>query len=148
MILLASIFFMRAMPLDMPRAEAYLVTEPTGKMRLEDRYDALDLWASHTVLGRWADGDGRVFTLSLLSETVPRAGLAALTREKYDSNVAPPARKNAAARNDAIKMLSPFELPLEPSQPHIPVRGMRDVLYFHGTNTSSVVAAFCLLKQL
>lgn len=142
MILLASIFFMRAMPLDMPRAEAYLVTEPTGKMRLEDRYDALDLWASHTVVGRWVDGDGRVFTLSRFSESVPKTGAAVMTREKYSSLAVSPDRKNAAERNEAIKMLSPFELPLEPSQPHIPVPGMRDVLYFHGTNTSSVVAAF------
>ncbi len=143
MILLASIFFMKAMPLDMPRAEAYLVTEPSGKMRLEDRYDALDLWTSHTVLGRWVDNDGRVFTLSRISELVPKSGASTITREKYYSGVVVPDRKNKTTRNDAIKMLSPFDLPEEPTRPHIPVPAMRDVFYYHGTNTTSVVAAFC-----
>ena len=44
MFLLAAAMFLRAAPLDMPRAEAYLVTEPSGAMRLEDRYDEFELW--------------------------------------------------------------------------------------------------------
>ena len=42
LILAASLFFVNPAPLDMPRAEAFLVTED-GKRRLEDRYDKLDL---------------------------------------------------------------------------------------------------------
>ena len=71
MVLLASLFFVRAMPLDMPRAEAYLVTEPSGRMRLEDRYDELDLWTSRAVLGRWIDDSGRLFTVARLHEVAP-----------------------------------------------------------------------------
>ena len=71
MVVLASLFFMKAMPLDMPRAEAYLVTEPSGKMRLEDRYDELDIWTSHAVLGRWLDDSGRLFTVARLHEVAP-----------------------------------------------------------------------------
>lgn len=43
LLLFASLFFTEPTPLDMPKAEAYLVRE-NGEMRLEDRYDRLDLW--------------------------------------------------------------------------------------------------------
>ena len=65
LLLFASLFFTEPTPLDMPKAEAYLVRE-NGEMRLEDRYDRLDLWTSQAVVGRWTDADGRVFTLSRL----------------------------------------------------------------------------------
>ena len=47
----ASLFFTTPAPLDMPRAEAYLVKEG-GLRRLEDRFNRLDLWTSRTVTGR------------------------------------------------------------------------------------------------
>ena len=50
-IAVTSLFFVTADPLDMPRAEAFLVRD-SGTMRLEDRYDRLDLWTSRAVLGR------------------------------------------------------------------------------------------------
>ena len=71
MFLLAfSLFFTEPAPLDMPQAEAYLVNED-GMLRLEDRYDVLDLWISRSVLGRWEDGEGRQFALSRLEEKPP-----------------------------------------------------------------------------
>ena len=54
-ILAASLFFCHPAPLDMPRASAYLVSDTSGAIRLEDRYDELDLWTSRAVLGRWTD---------------------------------------------------------------------------------------------
>ena len=54
LILAASLFFAHPTPLDMPRAEAYLVREG-GVRRLEDRFNTLDLWTSRAVLGRWED---------------------------------------------------------------------------------------------
>ncbi len=50
-LLAAIMWFAHPAPLDMPRAEAYLVTEGNGTMRLEDRYDELDLWTANAVLG-------------------------------------------------------------------------------------------------
>ena len=58
MLLAASLFFLHPLPLEMPKAQAYLVKEE-GRMMLEDRYDTLDLWTSQAVVGRWEDDDGR-----------------------------------------------------------------------------------------
>ena len=65
LILAASLFFAHPTPLDMPRAEAYLVREG-GVRRLEDRFNTLDLWTSRAVLGRWEDDDGRAFMVAKL----------------------------------------------------------------------------------
>ena len=74
LLLAASLFFVDPEPLDMPRAEAYLVTEEDGRYRLEDRYDRTDLWTSRAVLGCWSDSDGRVFTLAKLDVAPPAIG--------------------------------------------------------------------------
>ena len=88
LILAASLFFAHPTPLDMPRAEAYLVKEG-GLRRLEDRFNRLDLWTSRTVTGRWADDDGRVFTLAVLSAMPPSvAGDATVTRVGYEAETA------------------------------------------------------------
>ena len=50
----AAVLMADPMPLDMPRAEAYLVREG-GRRYLEDRFDRLDLWSSRAVDGRWLD---------------------------------------------------------------------------------------------
>ena len=64
-LLAASIFFATPSPLEMPKAQAYLVKEK-GVSRLEDRFDRLDLWISRAVDGMWHDDDGREFMLATL----------------------------------------------------------------------------------
>ena len=49
LILAASLWFAHPTPLDMPRAEAYLV-RADGVRRLEDRFNTLDLWRSEGVV--------------------------------------------------------------------------------------------------
>lgn len=142
MLFLASLFFLEPMPLDMPRAEAYQVRSEDGKMRLEDRFSELDLWTSRAVLGRWFGRDGRLFTLFRLNELAPCNGDSFMTRAKYAANVPSVGKKDESLRLEALKLLSPFELPEEPLKPRNPIRGFDSVLYYHGTNTSSVVAAF------
>lgn len=143
MFLIASLFFLKAMPLDMPQAESYLVTESSGRMHLEDRYDELDLWTSHAVLGRWLDDSGRLFTVARLHEVAPEKS-SSMTREKYTANIVTPKKKELSVRDLAISKLSPFPLPEKPKAPRMPIRGFKEVQYFHGTNTTSVVAAFLL----
>ena len=85
LILAASMFFTTPAPLEMPRADAYFVTE-NGTRRLEDRFVRLDLWTSRTVTGRWVDDDGRIFTLARLSVMPPSiGGDATVTRVGYDA---------------------------------------------------------------
>ena len=133
----------------MPRAEAYLVQED-GKLRLEDRYDKLDLWTSQTVIGRWVDDDERVFSLSALSVAPPKVdGHETLTRVDYAAGRVPMPRIRANRRRppafrQAISLLAASALcedePLRPRQlPH----GYRDVEYWqHPTNYAAIVCAF------
>ena len=52
MLAILSLFFTDPAPLDMPRAEAYLVREK-GALRLEDRFNRMELWVSQSLIGRW-----------------------------------------------------------------------------------------------
>lgn len=150
MILLAlSLFLTVPAPLEMPRAQAYLV-ESNGVKRLEDRFLRIDLWTSRTVTGRWLDDDGRVFTLARL-ETHPPAVSAegSVSRAQYAAQtVAFDKRKvlkggvQSAAFRDALSRLSPVEISKEASAPRMLPRGFADVDYWHGTNESAVVCTF------
>ena len=139
----ASLWFANPAPLDMPRAEAYLVTEANGEMRLEDRYDEMDLWTSRAVSGRWEDDDGRVFTLARIGTRAPVFAGATMTRESFVANeTAIDPRKELDAVKAAVSKLSPVPLAEKFSRPHVPVRGMKDVLFWEGTNTTTIVALF------
>lgn len=141
LLLTASLFLARPAPLDMPRATAFLVKE-NGSMRLEDRYDVLDLWTSQTVLGRWEDDDGRVFSLSRLDVVPPLVSDSVKTRAAYAATKVMPEKKETKVRDLSISMLSPCEVTDEPRRPHVGVRGMKEVLYFQGTNTANIVCSF------
>ena len=143
-VLAASLFFCHPAPLDMPRASAYLVSTPDGASRLEDRYDELDLWTSRAVLGRWTDDEGRVLTVSKLDIVSPKFLGSVMTRSKYTDNVAKISvrDKDDSPRLEAIEKLSPFSLPEDPERPRHDVRGIKSALYYHGTNTTSLVCAF------
>ena len=82
-----SLFLAHPAPLDMPRAEAYLVNDGES-IRLEDRYSVDDLWTSRAVLGRWEDDDGRFFTLSRLDVVPPKFAEAPVTRTGYTKDEA------------------------------------------------------------
>ena len=142
-LLAASLFFAHPAPLEMPKAEAYLVKERDGAIRLEDRYDTLDLWTSRAVVGRWEDDDGRQFMVARLDKVAPKFAEATATREEYGRNERPlDRRKDLDQRDDAISRLLPFEMPDQPARPRQMVRGFRDVLYYQGTNTSVLACAF------
>ncbi len=140
--LLASLWFVHPAPPEMPRAAAYLVKE-NGTLRLEDRFDVREMWAFQALLGRWEDDDGRFFSVvrfdavpPLLSDTETK------TRAAYRASRALPDKKDASLRDAAIARFSPFEMPEKPARPRQGIHGMKDVLYFEGTNTSGIVCAF------
>lgn len=142
LLLAASLFFTEPAPLEMPRAEGYLVKED-GRYRLEDRYSKADLWTSRTVLGRWIDEDGRVFTLAHLATLPPMADLAVTeTRTAYGERTASLPKKDKRHLIEAMKSLSPVELAEKGAPPRQLPRGYDDVDYWQGTNTSAIVCAF------
>ena len=149
-VLAASLFLTSPAPLDMPRAEAYLV-KADGRRWLEDRFNRLDLWTSRAVTGRWIDDDGRVFTLARLEFAPPSAGGdETVTRVVYDAEAVRFDKRKAVARSGpqaeafraAIGRLSPFEPGGRGVPPRQKCRGYDDVDYWHGTNESAVVCAF------
>ena len=145
LLLAASLFFVNPEPLDMPRAEAYLVTDEDGRSRLEDRYDRTDLWTSRAVLGCWSDDDGRVFTLAKLDVAPPAIGAHVTeTRVAYTESCVPMKlnRRDPSRRRSAVALLSPFEPAPEACPPRQQPRGMKSVEYWQGTNRSAIVCTF------
>ena len=146
MILLAlSLFCTEPVPLEMPRAEAYLVRDGAS-LRLEDRYDQLDLWTSRAVDGRWVDEDGRVFLTATLSECPPPAlddeTRPAVTRCEYASLVRPVDEDDERALSDAIALLSPVFPAEKGERADRRPKGISDLVFWQGTNSSSVVCTY------
>lgn len=149
MILLTiSLLMTNPAPLDMPRADAFLVEED-GVRRLEDRYNRMDLWVSQATIGRWVDEE-RVFVLAKLDREPPAlAADGVLTREGFANECVPMRRirangKPPAAFRRAIEILA--ECPLVEEKPRsarqLP-RGYRDVDYWQNpTNYADIVCAF------
>ena len=142
LLILASLFFTDPSPLEMPRASAYLVRE-NGILRLEDRYDRLDLWISRAVDGCWRDGQGREFMLATLDIAPPALAVdSALTREEYSAAAVPvdPKRKDSVFA--ALDRLSPVIPTEEFSRPRQLSRGYKDIRYYQGTNENAIVCAY------
>ena len=149
MLLLAlSLFFTEPAPLDMPCAEAYLVSEGRTR-RLEDRYNRHDLWVAQAVLGRWFDADGRVFMLSRL-DVCPPAIERDITVTRTDSAEQKVPMKRIRANEDfpipfrdALTILAPCAVVEKPRPPKQLPRGYRNVCYWQNpTNYTSVVCTF------
>ena len=142
-LLAASLFLTTPAPLDMPRAEAYLVRDSRGTRRLEDRYDVFDMWLYRAVDGRWMDDSFRVFTLSSL-ESLPPAlyGAGTETRVSYEAQRVAPDPKNEDMLRTMVELLSPVDLAEEPARPRQKPRGCKDVLYWQGTNKAAIVCSF------
>ena len=142
LLLAASLFFTTPAPLDMPRAEAYLVTAKSGVRQLEDRYDTLDLWTSRAVIGRWIDDDFRVFVLSRLDILPPAFTGESSTRTDYETELVPADRRKPEQLAAMVNCLSPIEPAAEPARPRQMPRGLKDVRFWQGTNTAAIVCSF------
>ena len=150
MILFAlSLFFTEPAPLDMPRAEAYLVRE-NGVSFLEDRYLRIDLWGAQAMLGRWIDADGRAFGLAQFGVRPPMTGFdEGVTRVTFEAEKRPMPRVRAnrdfprefrAALGWQSGLVGTVEKPRAPWQ--LP-RGYKYVYYWqHPTNYSDIVCTF------
>ena len=134
----------RGAPLDMPRADAYLVTRD-GKSMMEDRYDTFDLWVGQTLRGRWRDPEGNLLYIARLETCPPddapdttstRCAFAARQRSR---RVNP---RNPAQRDEAAMAVSPVELgrAVKPRRSKRP--NFTDLISYTTTNETSLVYAF------
>ena len=144
LLLAASLLFTNPVPLDMPRAEAFLV-RGDGRLVLEDRFNTMDLWVSQSVDGRWVDDDGRVFLLAHLDVAPPATAASResmVTRVDYAESRVFIEKRDIKAVRSAVEALSPVDTPEKEIRPRRLPRGFKDVDYWHGTNTSAIVCAF------
>lgn len=135
----------RGCPLDMPRAEAYLVTRD-GKRRLEDRFDTFDLWTCRTVRGRWRDASGNELQIARLDALPPddapgsvrtrRSFEQALGDESFDP-------KDAVYRDEAVANAAPVDVG-RAVRPRFEGdrRNIRDLFFYTTTNDCALVCAF------
>ncbi|MGN0832491.1 MAG: hypothetical protein ACI4RD_02425 [Kiritimatiellia bacterium] len=147
-LLLLSLFLTDPAPMDMPRAEAFLVRED-GALRLEDRYDRLDLWITQAVLGRWADEEGRGFMLARLDVRPPLVGQEeTLTRVAYAGERQPMPRVRTnhgfpAAFREAVSVLSPCPVADRPRSSRQLPHGFKEVCYWQAPeNGQDVICTF------
>jgi len=142
-----SLFLTEPAPLEMPRAEAYLVRED-GARRLEDRYDRTELWLSQTVTGRWIDEAGRSFVLAELAFCPPAVTRATVTRAGYAAARTPMKRVRANADfpqpfREAVALLSSCAVVEKPRSPRQLPHGFKEVYYWqHPTNYTDIVCTF------
>ena len=106
----------RGMPMEMPRATAYLVGSGE-EYRLADRFDVLDLWTAMTVRGRWLDQAGNRIWVARIPSKVPsdQPGVAR-TRADFRAGLERLRAKDRSARDEAVMTVSPVEVG-EPEKP-------------------------------
>ena len=139
--LLASLFFTTPAPLDMPRAEGWVVTEK-DRVRIEDRFDVEDLWYSRAVTGCWLENEGeRAFLLADLSYLPPAVG-GRMTRSDYEGTLVRPDRRDQHQLLTQLRQVSPILLSGEFVRARQLPHGMKEVRYYEGTNALDIVCAF------
>ena len=129
-------------PMEMPKAEAYLVTDD-GKNRLEDRFDTFDLWMALTVRGRWRDASGNEFCIARIVAELPYYQMSTTsTRAKFRKSLKPLGVKDDAKRDEAVFALSPVDVgcPVRPRRSG--QRNLIELLRYPATNDNVLVYAF------
>ena len=140
-LLLASLFFTTPSPVEMPKAEGWIVREK-GVTRIEDRFDVDDLWYSRTVTGCWLENDGeRAFLLADL-EYLPPAVDGRKPRVDYEGTLVRPDRRLPDHLLRQLNGVSPVSVTESFTRPHQLPHGMKEVRYYEGTNALDIVCAY------
>ena len=132
-------------PLELPKAESFMVTEPSGDRRLEDRFDTFDLWMAQTMRGRWRDESGNTLYLARITERPPsdpqgtvRTRGDFLARQK----ATPFDPEDDAQRNEAVFSAAPVDL-LKPVRPRrSQKRNMKIIRAYPSSNDHVLAYAF------
>ena len=140
-VLIASLFFTTPSPVDMPKAEGWIVREK-DRIRVEDRFDVDDLWYARTVTGCWLENEGeRAFLLADLAYLPPALG-GKKTRAEYETTLTVPDRRDPYQLRQQLNGVSPVPVTEEYTRPRQLPRGMKEVRYYEGTNLLDIVCAF------
>ena len=129
-------------PVEMPKAEAFLVTDD-GKSRLEDRFDTFDLWTALTVRGRWRDAAGNELRIARMVFELPDDQIGTTrTRGKFRKQLKALDVKNGPRRDEAVFALAPTDVgrPVRPRRSG--QRNFIELLRYPSTNDNVLVYAF------
>ena len=138
---IASLFFTTPAPLDMPRAEGWIVREK-DRIRIEDRFDVNDLWYSRAVTGYWLEDDGlRGFLLADLGFLPPSVS-GKMPRTEYEETLRRPDRRDQYQLLTQLRAVSPIGISEEYARPRQLPHGMKEVRYYEGTNQQHIVCAY------
>lgn len=134
----------KAEPVEMPRANAYLVEEDKG-FRLEDRYSVFDLWRADALRARWTDIDGSRLSLCRIRQKTPGdMDDADRTRadfcDRYAKAVLGP--KDLDALDEAVYLLSPVDVEERLRPRRSQRQNLAELWRYSTTNANAFVYAF------
>ena len=136
--------FSDAMPLEMPKAEAYLVTSSSSQ-KLIDKFNATDLWVNTIFRGRWFDYNGNQLTIAKLTHTPPLED-SAETTTRFDFYSTLPSKEVDPENDQEIHALVKYTSLSEIIRAYKPHRSKRrnikELWFYETTNASSIVCAF------
>ena len=136
--------FSDAMPLEMPKAEAYLVTSSSSQ-KLIDKFNATDLWVNTIFRGRWFDYNGNQLTIAKLTHTPPLED-SAETTTRFDFYSTLPSKEVDPENDQEIHALVKYTSLSEIIRAYKPHRSKRrtikELWFYETTNDSSIVCAF------
>ena len=131
-----------AAPIDLPRAEAYLMTSTEGR-RLEDRFDSFGLWTCQAVRGRWRDAAGNTLLVARLATLPPDDPPGVVrTRRSYrqlQDAATPLNPKNKLHRDEAVVAVSPVEIGDPVSPRRIQRKNLTDIVCYPATEDDHVL---------
>lgn len=133
----------KAEPVEMPRAEAYIVGDSGGSV-LEDRYDVFDLWYADSMRGRWRDADGNRMSIGRIRLKIPGdAGDVVRTRRDFAARYADAVRPDdLEALDDAVYLLSPVEVSARVAPRRSQRQNLAALWRYETTNANAFVYAF------
>lgn len=134
----------KAQIVEMPRASAYLVNNEKG-IRLEDRFDVLDLWRSDAVRACWLDSCGNRFSICRIPRKIPGdVGETTRTRldcsQRYSESVL--GEKDLDALDEAVYMLAPVEVERRVKPRRSRRQNFAQLWRYSSTNANAFVYAF------
>jgi hypothetical protein len=134
-----------ALPIEMPRAEAYLISAKDGKCRLEDRFNTSDIWIAMSLRGRWIDVDDNILWISRLTHLPPQDREDdTKTRSTYYASL-PKFELKTKSENDlfeAVSQITPVEI-IRAVRPRRANRKNLEGLWMYETSASNtIVCAF------
>lgn len=132
-------------PIDLPRAEAYLMSTEDGKRRLEDRFNTADLWIAMTLRGRWIDVEENTLWISRLTHRHPQSGEGETSTRSAFYSFLPKFEIDKESKDDlfnAVSQIAPVEITRAVRPRRANRKNLQGLWLYETTNQNTIVCAF------